>query len=63
MHRYNQFRIGHEGLSGLAKVAIGATEEHSECSRCGVKVKYAKGTKWWVDGKWSSKRPPCKGGV
>lgn len=60
-HYFNKWRQTREDLGGLAKVAIAPTESHSECRRCGVKVKVGSkgGTKFWVNGKWTSKRPPC----
>jgi hypothetical protein len=48
-------------LGGLGKIAIEEGAVHSNCTRCGVKVKIGRvgGTKFWIGGKWVSKRPPC----
>ncbi len=37
-------------------------ESHSECTRCKIKVKIGRvgGYKFFVGGKWTSKRPPCQ---
>lgn len=60
-HHFNPWR-DRSDLGGLGKVAIQAGEVHSECSNCKVKVKIGMvgGTKFWVGGKWVSKRPPCE---
>lgn len=49
-------------LSGLGLVAIEEGAVHSNCTRCGVKAKIGPsgGTKFWVSGRWVSKRPPCE---
>lgn len=49
-------------LGGFAKLAIQPGDAHSKCTRCQVVVKVVKGestTKFWVNGKWAAKRPPC----
>ena len=34
----------------------------SECARCKVQVRVGRtgGTKFWVNGRWTPKRPPCE---
>lgn len=50
-------------LSGLAKISIQESEALSECVRCGVTVKMGKGGyKFWVGGRWVTKRPSCEVG-
>lgn len=59
-HYFNPWRDG--SLGGLGQILIQPGESHSECSRCNVKVKVGKtgGTKFWVGGRWTTKRPPCE---
>ena len=48
-----------------SKLGIMPYESHSECTRCGVKVKYPPKQatmKYLVGGQWVTKRPPCTGG-
>lgn len=33
---------------------------YSKWTRCGVPVKCRLSTSFWVNGKWTSKRPPCQ---
>ena len=45
---------------------LGRKDAHSHCKHCGVKVMMSAGqttTKFWVNGKWSTKRPPCETGT
>lgn len=61
-HHFAPWSWSTDGLGGLAKTAIQPGDAHSNCTRCGVKVKVAKGetsTKFWVNGRWTTKRPAC----
>ncbi len=61
-HHYNPWRARSEGLGGLGQLAVQEGEVHSECTRCKVKVKIGAkgGPKFWVNGRWVTKRPPCE---
>jgi hypothetical protein len=58
-HTYTVWR-NKAGLSGLAKVSLKDTEVMSNCRHCGLTVKIGGGGyRYWVNGAWVAKRPPC----
>lgn len=61
-HHYPKWHTDQEGLGALGKMLVKEDEAHSKCSRCGLMVKMGRvgGMKFWVGGKWVSKRPPCQ---
>lgn len=62
-HHFAPWSEDTSNLGGFAKLAIEPGDAHSHCTRCGVKVKVAarqSTTKFWIDGKWTTKRPPCE---
>lgn len=51
------------GPNGEPFEELGRKDHHSHCKRCHVLVKMSAGqttTKFWIDGKWTHKRPPCE---
>ena len=61
-HHFAPWKYTTAGMSGWARIAIQEGDAHSNCTRCLVVVKVPKGqasTKFWVNGKWTTKRPPC----
>ena len=61
-HHFAPWSYSTSNLGGFAKQAIQPGDAHSHCTRCQVTVRYVKGKltmQFWVDGKWTSKRPPC----
>lgn len=61
-HHFGPWLDRNEGLMGLGRVCLDEDEVHSKCTRCQVVVKIGRvgGTKFWVGGRWVSKRPPCQ---
>lgn len=49
-----------ENPGGLAKTMLGKYEALVKCTRCGLIAKQGAGTKFWVNGKFVTKRPPCE---
>lgn len=63
-HRFAPWKYTKAGVSGLLRISLQEGDAHSNCTRCSVVVKVPKGTsttKFWVNGAWVTKRPPCKG--
>ncbi len=60
-HHYAKW-VGYDEATGLAKVSMQPGDALSKCTRCEVTVKLGPvgGQKFWVNGKWVSKRPVCR---
>lgn len=61
-HHFAPWKDRTKGLGGFGKLTVQEGEVYSNCTRCKVHVKCTKTgqTKFWVDGRWVSKRPPCQ---
>lgn len=61
-HHFAPWSEDRSNLGGIAKLMVLEGEGHSSCTRCKVFVVFKKvgGVKFWVDGKLTSKRPPCE---
>ncbi len=61
-HYFGPWQERNEGLTNFGKLCVEEGEVHSNCVRCKVHVKIGRtgGTKFWVGGRWVSKRPPCQ---
>jgi hypothetical protein len=61
-HHFGEWTNDHSTLGGFAKTQYGPEDARTECTRCHVHVKMGRtgGMKFFVGGKWISKRPPCQ---
>lgn len=60
-HHFDEWKTDFSGLGGLAKVTLMHATAYSNCTRCKVQTMMGKtgGVKFWTNGRWTSKRPPC----
>lgn len=61
-HHFGEWSTDRSTLGGFARVSIQEGDAWTCCTRCKVDVKMGRtgGMKFWVGGKWVSKRPACE---
>lgn len=61
-HHFGPWLDRNTELTTFGRLCVQEGEVHSKCTRCKVMVKMGQsgGVKFWVGGKWVSKRPACQ---